>query len=242
MPSVKEHYKKLLARHYSWIQGGAEGQLSANRAFFRRHIMAPGDSAVAVDLGAGPGSQSIPLAEMGFLVNAIDTSRELLEELRQRAVGLPIVTIQDDLLRFARHCPPQAALVVCMGDTLTHLDTLQEVRRLIRAVPKRLAVGGRLFLGFRDMSTALEDLERFVAVRSDANRIFTCFLEYEKRHVKVHDLLHERCDDQWILHKSYYRKLRISTQWLVEQIEKAGLTMEHVEVQNGMTTLIARKP
>lgn len=241
MPSVEEHYEKLLAPYYSWLQGGAERQLRAYREFFGKHAVQPRGCGVALDLGAGPGFQSIPLAELGFQVIAIDISRELLDELRQSAGGLSIVAIRDDLLRFTRHSPAQAELIVCMGDTLPHLQTLADVRRLIIDAGSRLAIGGRLFLGFRDMSVEAKDLERFLAVRSDAQRIFTCFLEYEEEHVRVHDLVYEWYEDRWVLHKSFYRKLRISTDWLRKQMEKAGLRIEHLDVHNGMTTLIGGK-
>ncbi|MEJ2639892.1 MAG: class I SAM-dependent methyltransferase [Desulfosarcinaceae bacterium] len=241
MASVEEHYKQLLAPYYSWSQGGAERQQSRFRAFFDKYAAHPAGCGVALDLGAGSGFQSIPLAERGFQVIAIDINRELLDELHQRAGDLSIVAVQDDLLDFAHHCSGQAELIVCMGDTLTHLRSLHDVRRLIESANRELAVGGRLFLSFRDMSVAAVDLERFIPVRSDANRIFTCFLEYEKRQVKVHDLVYEWCQDRWILQKSYYRKLRISTDWLHGQIEKVGLGIDDLDVQNGMTTLIARK-
>jgi SAM-dependent methyltransferase len=242
MPSVEDHYKNLLSQHYSWIYGGAEQQFGTNRAFFSKHAVRPGSRGVAVDLGAGPGFQSIPLAELGFHVIAIDLSGDLLNELRARADGLSIVAIQDDLLNFARHSPRQLDLIVCMGDTLTHLNTLQDVQTLIKRAQKSLVPMGRFLLGYRDMSVAVKDLERFIAVRSDANRIFTCFLEYEQRRVKVHDLVYQRCLDQWVLHKSFYRKLRISAQWLQTQIKKAGMNLEHLDVHRGMTTVIARKP
>jgi SAM-dependent methyltransferase len=241
MPGVEEHYEKLLAPCYSWIFGGAERQLAAYREFFGKHVGPPGGCGVAVDLGAGPGFQSIPLAELGFQVVAIDISGALLDELRQNAGSLPIVAIRDDLLRFTRHSPAQPELIVCMGDTLTHLHALADVGRLIMDAGSRLASGGRLILGFRDMSVEARDLERFIPVRSDARRIFTCFLEYEEKHVRVHDLIYERCEDQWVLHKSFYRKLRIATDWLEKQLVKAGLGIEHMDVHNGMTTLIVGK-
>ena len=241
MPSVEEHYKNLLAPYYTWIQGGSEQQLSAHRDFFGKHNVRPAGNAVAVDLGAGSGFQSIPLAELGFQVIAIDLSRELLDELRQSAGSLSILAIQDDLLNFSRHTPAQAELIVCMGDTLTHLPTLPDVQRLITDARSKLAMGGRLLLGFRDMSVAAKDLDRFIAVRSDAERIFTCFLEYEERHVRVYDLVYERCEDQWLLRKSFFQKLRIATSWLQKQIQAAGLRIEHLGVDKGLTSLIARK-
>ena len=241
MASVKEHYDNLLASCYSWMCGGLELKLAKNRAFFRDHSIRPAHSAAAVDLGAGSGFQSIPLAEAGFNVTAIDVSRNLLAELNKAAVKLPIRTIQDDLLNFAEHSPAKIEIIVCMGDTLTHLKTLVEVKKIIHRVYGALEKEGLLILGFRDMTVELTQLDRFIPVRSDSKRIFTCFLEYEKSHVKVHDILYEKTDDQWEMKKGFFRKLRISSQWAQQCLLKAGFKVEKYDIENGMITIIARK-
>lgn len=241
MASVKEHYDNLLASCYSWMCGGSELKLTKNRAFFRDHNIRPAHSAAAVDLGAGSGFQSIPLAEAGFNVTAIDVSRNLLAELNKAAGKLAIRTIHDDLLNFAEHSPAKIEIIVCMGDTLTHLKTLAEVKKLIHSVYGALEKEGLLILGFRDMTVELTQLDRFIPVRSDSKRIFTCFLEYEKSHVKVNDILYEKTDDQWQMKKSFYRKLRISSQWAQECLLKAGFKVEKYDIETGMITIIARK-
>ena len=241
MANVKEHYENLLASCYSWMCGGSDLKLKENRIFFRDHGIRPAHSAAAVDLGAGSGFQAIPLAEAGFKVTAIDISGELLAELRKSAGSLPIKTAQDDLLNFAEHSPQKIELIVCMGDTLTHLKTPSDVSELIHRVYGALEQGGLLILGFRDMTVELTQLDRFIPVKSDSKRIFTCFLEYEKSHVKVHDILYELTDDQWKMKKSYYRKLRISTQQARESLLQAGFQIENVDNENGMITIIARK-
>ncbi len=241
MASVKEHYDNLLASCYSWMCGGSGLKLKKNRAFFQDHSIRPAHSAAAVDLGAGSGFQAIPLAEAGFNVTAIDVSRDLLAELNKTAGQLPIKTIQDDLLNFAEHSPAKNEIIVCMGDTLTHLKTLAEVKELIHSVYGALEKEGLLILGFREMTVELTQLDRFIPVRSDSNRIFTCFLEYEKKHVKVHDILYEKTADQWKMKKSFFRKLRISSQWAKECLLKAGFNVEKYDIENGMITIIARK-
>lgn len=241
MATIAEHYKHLLAPCYTWINGGAEQQFDANRSFFRKHKVQPGSCAQALDLGAGSGFQSIPLAELGFRVYAIDLSSELLDELMARAGDLPIVTIQDDLLNFARQIPSQFDIVVCMGDTLTHLETLGDVQRLIRRVYKALAPKGRWVIGFRDLSVELIGLDRFIPVRSESHRIFTCFLEFKKNYVRVHDLLYERAADAWTLRSSFFHKLRISTQWLQSALVQSGFRIEQLDIQLGMTTIMVRK-
>jgi SAM-dependent methyltransferase len=241
MASVKEHYDNLLASCYSWMCGGSGLKLKKNRAFFQDHSIRPAHSAAAVDLGAGSGFQAIPLAEAGFNVTAIDVSRDLLAELIKTAGQLPIKTIQDDLLNFAEHSPAKNEIIVCMGDTLTHLKTLAEVKELIHSVYGALEKEGLLILGFREMTVELTQLDRFIPVRSDSKRIFTCFLEYEKKHVKVHDILYEKTADQWKMKKSFFRKLRISSQWAKECLLKAGFNVEKYDIENGMITIIARK-
>ena len=82
MASAKEHYDNLLAPYYSWICGGSDAKLDENRAFFHDHNVRPERSAIAVDLGAGSGFQSIPLSQAGFQVVAIDLNHDLLVELK----------------------------------------------------------------------------------------------------------------------------------------------------------------
>ena len=241
MASVKEHYDDLLASCYSWMCGGSDLRLKKNRTFFQANGIRPTYSADAVDLGAGSGFQTIPLAEAGFSVTAVDASRGLLQELNKTAGRLPIRTIQADLLNFAEHCPAKIEIIVCMGDTLTHLKSLTEVKELLHRVHGALEKEGLLILGFRDMTAELTGLDRFIPVRSDSIRLFTCFLEYEKTHVKVHDILYEKTDDHWKMKKSFFRKLRISSQWTQKCLLKVGFKVEKYDVENGMVTIIARK-
>jgi hypothetical protein len=242
MASVKNHYNNLLVPYYSWICGGSELKFEENRKFFQSHDIRPALSGVAVDLGAGSGFQSIPLAKSGFKVIAIDLCHDLLMELKAHGEGLSVQTIEDNLLNFTKHIPQNIELIVCMGDTLTHLQTMQEVKILLGDACQALEYNGHLILGFRDLTAELKKLDRFIPVRSDSKNIFTCFLEYEKDHVRVNDIIYERTGNQWVMKKSYFRKLRISPQWMNESLQKTGFTIEKHAIVNGMETIIARKP
>jgi len=241
MADVKEHYDRLLAEYYSWMSGGFAKKLQQNQKFFRSHRVRPAHSGIAVDLGAGCGFQSIPLSQIGFNVIAIDSSKKLLAELRQNAQGLAIKTINDDLLSFDRCCPGPIELVVCMGDTLTHLSTRKTIRRLLRKVFKTLETGGRLILSFRNLSVELTGLDRFISVRNDASIIFACFLEYEKNQVKVHDIVYQRKHDRWGLKKSFYKKIRIAPQWIKEVLQGLGFNIETFDINDAVVCIIARK-
>lgn len=242
MNTAQEHYDQHLGAIYSWMAGDADVALDRNRSFFRLLLLDSALRGLAVDLGCGTGFQSIPLAERGFSVLAVDSCAMLLSELRQRANSQRIQTIHDDLLNFARHISSPAQLVTCMGDTLTHLESLDAVQILIAKVCRQLVEGGMLVLTFRDyVSVELRGQERFIPVRSDDTRILTCFLEYQKDFVEVHDLLHQRSGAQWTLTTSSYRKLRLDKNWLIKLLSESGWAIIRDTFEGGMVSLVAKK-
>lgn len=241
MPNVEEHYDQVLSDVYSWMQGGFDAALARNTEFFAKRGIAPARSRVAIDLGAGCGFQSIPLAKLGFAVTAIDLDRKLLDELRDHAPGLDIAIVRDDLMSFDKHARGGAELVVCMLDTVLHLYSKDAVRALFAKVRAALEPGGRFIVTFRDLSREAVELDRFIPVRSDERTIFTCFLEYEPDTVKVHDLVHRKSDAGWTFHKSFYRKLRLPPQWITEQLAYADFANVDSTVDRGLVTVIATR-
>ena len=240
MATVIEHYESHLAEYYTWIYGGMDTNLENNRQFFSECALKPQPESAAIDLGCGSGFQSIPLAELGYRVTAIDLSPILLEELNKQKGDLPIQTVQDNLLLLEQHCS-KADLVVCMGDTLTHLVSLNQVDGLMGKIYHILSKGGQLILTFRDLTSELEDLDRFIPVRQDDHTLFTCFLEYEPYRVKVHDLIYVKQGDRWKLKKSAYYKIKIPLNNLTEILESYGFKIIRSSVEQGIITIIANK-
>lgn len=241
MTAVTEHYKKHLARYYSWLSGDFDKTVELNKNFFITHELIPGKSKIAIDLGSGPGFQSIALAQLGYDVLAFDLSGTLLDELKKNCGRLHITAIKDDILNFADHCPESVGLCVCMGDTLTHLDSFEKVNSLFTDVYKSLDIGGTFVLTFRDLVFELKGIDRFIQVKSDLETIFTCFLEYEDGHVKVNDMVYSRKENTWKLEVSCYRKLRIPMEWVRSELSEIGFTIGLCEQNKGIITMIAGK-
>ncbi len=241
MATVETHYKDVLSDVYSWMLGGFDLQLARNRSFFEKLRIRPDISRNAIDLGAGCGFQSIPLAELGYSVTAIDLDEQLLQELKANDPTATVKVIRDDMLAFADHITAAPELVVCMTDTLLHLETAARVRQLIDEVFAHLEVCGQFVLTFRDLSRPLENLDRFIPVKQDDDTVFTCFLEYEPNFVKVHDLVYIRSDAGWKLNKSFYRKLRLSPDWVRNQLVAAGFSDVRVDIEQGLASIVAAK-
>jgi SAM-dependent methyltransferase len=238
---ARAHYETHLAAHYSWIYGGFDVQRARNAEFFASRGIAPKSTGIAIDLGAGSGFQSVPLAEAGFQVIAVDFSAKLLGELRERAGGLAIQTIESDMLDFASYSGKRPEIIVCMGDTLTHLAAPADVDALLARAHSELVSGGRLLLTFRDLSVELKGSDRFIPVRSERDRIFTCVLEYGTTHVTVNDLVHERTEQGWKMSVSAYRKLRLQPEMVRDRMASIGFRILEYGSDKGMVTLTGGK-
>lgn len=242
MATASRHYEDLLAERYTWMFGDFAAKVDADQATLSRLGVVPRGAARAVDLGCGSGFQSVALARLGFRVTAVDLSTALLAELAGRRGDLPIDLVEGDIRAVADLAAPGTDAIVCMGDTLTHLECREDVEAVLTGAFARLAPGAPLCLSFRDLTGELRDLDRFLPVRSDGDAILTCFLEYEPGTVKVHDLLHVREGSGWTLRKSFYRKLRLAPDWVVERLVAIGFDVEHREATRGLVTLLARRP
>jgi SAM-dependent methyltransferase len=241
--SVANHYAKHLGPIYTWMVGDVDAALSRSDAELDALPLPSAPVGTAVDLGAGFGLHSLPLARRGFKVVAIDSYEPLLQELLSRKGSLPIRTVDADLLTFRAHIAEPVDVIVCMGDTLPHLPDLSSVESLLGDVAASLSPGGLFVATFRDyVSTALQGDGRFILVRSDEQRILTCFLEYADTSVTVHDLLHQRQGGSWHLHVSSYTKLRLAPQWVVAQLSSLGLSVHRDTVSGGMIRIAARAP
>ncbi len=238
--SVKEHYDKHLGNFYSWMTGDFQTKCVEFKHILHTHFISPTANKIAIDLGAGHGIQSIPLAQLGYKVIAIDFNQQLLDELKINAQQLDITIVNNDIKNI-KHFGYNPELVVCCGDTLSHLNSKIEVNEFIANIVEALLPNGKIIFSFRDYSNKLEDIERFIPVKSDETKILTCVLDYEDDYVNVTDLLYEKDDGKWNTKVSSYRKVRLLKSDVIKQLEKHGMRIDTSDVINRFITIIATK-
>jgi hypothetical protein len=116
-------------------------------------------------------------------------------------------------------------VVVCMRETLLHLPDHHAVEALFQCAAAALAAEGTLVLSYRDLTGALEGIDRFF--RSAPMRTASCCVRSittKPRTVTVTDVVYTRAGEGWDLNKSSYRKLRIGPDEVVGRLEAAGLS------------------
>jgi len=239
--TVKDHYDNHLGEFYSWMIGDFETRTIEQQKYFASHNIQPVTDGAALDLGCGNGIQSISLARTGFKVIAVDFSKQLLSELNRNSAGLDIKTIEANFMDFSFIPDSAFDVITCMGDTITHLSSSSDIKKLFQKSFSILIPQGKLIISFRDLTVPLEGVNRFLPVKSDDTRILTCFLEYFDNFVMVHDLLHEKESGQWTQKISSYKKLRISENKLITILKDCGFRIDSSEIINRMVHIIAVK-
>ena len=239
---MQNHYERQLAPLYVWMIGDLEAAFERSRGFLIEAGLGQGGGALALDLGCGFGLHAMPLADLGFEVHAFDLSPALLAELERLRGGRRLRATLADMRGFRALLAAPAQVVVCLGDTLTHLPDLESVDRLLVDAAQSLVPGGTLILGFRDyVSAPPQGAQRFIPVRGDSERILTCFLQFRSHQVEVTDLVHELEGDTWRLRASSYLKLRLDPAWVTSRLVVAGFEVVRQSVERGMITTIARR-
>jgi ubiquinone/menaquinone biosynthesis C-methylase UbiE len=239
--NVKEHYDEHLGTFYSWMTGDFQTRQREFESFLSKNGVKPLSTGIAIDQGAGHGIQSVSLARLGFNVTAIDFNKQLLEELAINAGGLDVDIVEDDIRSLKKYAYLNPEVIVCWGDTLTHLDSMQEIEQLLTEACRMLPQRGKLIVSFRDYSVELTNESRFIPVRSDDQRILTAFIEYHEHYVTVTDLLHEKAENGWQQKLSSYRKVRIPISLVWDILTANGMEIIFNQSDNRLVSIIASK-
>ena len=239
--TVKEHYDNHLGNFYSWMCGNFEEQQRAYQQFFTTNKIVPLSSKIAIDLGAGHGIQSSVLAKIGFKVQAVDFNEQLLFELKNNTQNLSVSSINEDIRFVKKYKDLIPELILCLGDTIAHLDSKEEIEQFIKHVYETLIPKGKFILSFRDYGTELLDDARFIPVKSDSDKILTCFLEYFPEKLRVTDILYKKVDENWIQTLSSYYKVRVTKEYIISCLKTVGFEITFIDTTSRMITIIADK-
>lgn len=242
--NTKKHYDNHLGNFYSWMSGDFNsGKEKFLKIYRENNLTNPevGISKVAIDIGAGHGMHSSALAELGYEVLALDFNEKLLSELKENTINQNVKAIYDDIKNLKHYDSYKPSVIVCMGDTITHFESLNEIEKILEDSFDILSEKGKFVVSFRDYSYELKDENRFIPVKSDESKILICFLEFMKDLVKVNDLYHYYENEKWNFSVSSYFKYRLSELRMTEILKNTGFKIINKFTENGMIYIFCEK-
>lgn len=241
--NTKNHYANHLGNFYSWMLGDWKTKETEFREFLFKKKLTAKRNEVAIDLGAGNGVQSLALSKSGYQVIAVDFNKQLLSELEKNSKdsNQSIQIVEDDILSVLQWKDKQPKFILCCGDTITHLNSKEEIQVFIKSCYESLIPGGNFLISFRDYSKPLTGDSRFIPVMSDPSKIHTCVLEYEEDKIRVTDQLYEKKEGGWVMSVSSYFKVRLLEEECLLYLKEAGFHWEWKETFQRMITILAKK-
>ena len=110
-----------------------------------RSLGAPAEVPV-LDIGAGTGRNTLPLARAGFPADAVELSPDLANILKNDAEkeGLTVTLFQGDVLGEKLELPKERYRLVILCEVVSHFRSNAELRRLFERTSELLAPGGLL--------------------------------------------------------------------------------------------------
>jgi glycine/sarcosine N-methyltransferase len=119
-----------------------------------------------LDAACGAGTQAVPLAQLGFEVEAVDPSPGMLRKAFETAAAAGVRErihfhrADFDYLPEVVKAPFDA--IVCKGNALPHLLTDEEIETTILTFYALLRPGGTLVIGMRDFAPFMEERPHFI--------------------------------------------------------------------------------
>ncbi|MFI0435824.1 MAG: class I SAM-dependent methyltransferase [Parachlamydiaceae bacterium] len=194
------------------------------------HLIPPPDIASPIlDCACGIGTQSLGLASLGYQVEGSDLSHSEIRRAQKEASvrGLSINFRVDDMRQLKTAPLSHYGVVMCMDNSLPHLDSSEDLFNSLTAMRDRLKNGGVLLISLRDYKKLLEDRPNVMPPKFFQNGKYRRFVHQiwdwvdERRYV-VHLYITYETAEGWKSHHSVGHYRAVTVEEIVSFMEKVG--------------------
>lgn len=158
---LSESYDQLI----SWpTRIGTEGM------FFKK-LVSDNKLKSSLDVACSTGFHVIMLRRLGLDAVGIDASPRMIEKARTNSVtcGVTVEYILGDFTNMSKRFSEGFDLITCLGDTVAHLRSAQDLKKLFQEVYKSLNPGGLFVVQARNYDFILKHRARFTPPTGSRN-------------------------------------------------------------------------
>ena len=212
-----------------------DGRLAAEIPFIVRQLRSA-DAQRVLDVACGTGMHAVALARRGYKVVGVDSSVRMIERAHANAADAGIEVTFDvaafggvvETLAAEDICPTFDA-VLCLGNSLPHLLTADQLDRGLGDLAACLTPGGLLLVQNRNFDAVLSKHDRWIDPqghqRGDDEWLFVRFYDFEPSGLLTFNVvtLHRERDNPWAQRLTSTKLWPLTRQDLVPALERAGL-------------------
>ncbi|MHA2423801.1 MAG: class I SAM-dependent DNA methyltransferase [Candidatus Thorarchaeota archaeon] len=212
-------------------------RLAREIPFILKSISTSGKKRV-LDMACGSGRHSVELAELGYIVDAFDTSSAMIESAenlaKDRSVNVTFTV--DDMLKISERYHDSYDLILCLGNSLALLQSFQDIAKVTTMVSNLISENGTFVfqtLNFDEIAASgFSQFEPKTGIlRTGEEVVFKRRFDHsegDSTHTTLVLSSTVKQDDEWIENKSHQKVLRVNRPLLMAILEESGF--KHIEV------------
>lgn len=206
-----------LSKHYQAIFPLSEEQIIFLKETFGK---APKE---ILDIACGTGTQAIALAESGYGVTAIDQTPGMIQIATEDAEsrGVSLATVTCSMLNLPNEITGKFDGIFCIGNSLVHLESENEIQQFMNSLPNLLKENGRIVIQIINYHRILEKGISGLPDIKNHEAGVAFFRSYEVASDKL--LFHTKLDVQGNVLENTVSLLPISWEKMVSICEEIGL-------------------
>lgn len=151
MTNIAQAYSDLTP-HYHLIFQDWHSAIKRQAGIISRFLPSPQEAGPVLDCACGIGTQALGLAALGYEVEGTDISPSEVERAQRESASLGLnATFRIDDMRTLTTSPTgRYGAVLCMDNSLPHLDSDEQISTVLGAMRSRMKSDGVLLLSLRD--------------------------------------------------------------------------------------------
>jgi glycine/sarcosine N-methyltransferase len=151
MTNIAQAYNDLTP-HYHLIFQDWYSAIKRQAGIISRFLPSPQEAGPVLDCSCGIGTQALGLAALGYEVEGTDISPGAVDRARRESasLGLNASFRVDDMRTLTTSPTGRYGAVLCMDNSLPHLDSDEQISTALEAMRSRMKSDGVLLLSLRD--------------------------------------------------------------------------------------------
>ncbi len=176
-------FYQQISKYYDFIFPTGKDQIN-----FLREVAGKPPRSV-LDIACGTGGYSLELCRQGYNVTAVDLDNKMLEQLHEKvkAEGCSVEIIQANMVQVDQKLSSKFNLAFCIGNSLVHLENIQQIKEFLTNIKKFLENDGSLVLQIINFDRIiLRDIKSLPTIENkDVDLTFERNYDYDKQNKRI---------------------------------------------------------